>query len=107
MQSNLTVTSYKPTFGMVTSNEIVNLGQKCKPAKAKNLYKKIDALKTYGFDNYTMKYRCSSGNYNKQSHIFYTEYNGNDIVLIRENNIQKAINQFINLTKYDLLLKIK
>ena len=107
MQSNLSVTSYRPTFGINVSEKVIDLGSKCNSETGRKLYKKIDKLKTYGFKNHTIGYKQNIAPSGKSRHVFYAEKDGEEYTLISEYTIQKAINQLINLTKYDLQLKIK
>ena len=114
MQSNLSVTPYKPSFGIKVADNVINAAkknyldkQKVRLGQFNRFLEKINVMKKYGFDNYTIMY----GNEGKL-HVFYACKDGEKsgikhIKLIRERYLQNAVTQFLNLTKYDLLLKIK
>ncbi len=107
MQSNLTVTSYRPSFGINVSKKIIDLGLKCNSEAGRKLYKNIDKLRTYGFKNHTIEYKQNIDPSGKSRHVFYAEKDGEEYTLISEYTFRKAINQLINLTQQDLLLKLK
>lgn len=120
MQSNLSITPYKPTFGIKTSNSVINVAKghclnRRKPnfKRFNEVLEKINVMeRTFGFDNYTIACTKSIGNRGKSYYKLYAYKNDGEsinknITLIRTKTLQQAISQFLNLTKYDLLLKLK
>ena len=116
MQSNLSVTSYKPSFGIKTSEQLINaLEDQCrnisKPDRISDINRKVDWLAEQGFDSYTISYKIKKGqkttNTNKHglNYVLYASQdrkNSRHIELATHNRFRQLIGEFLNLNENHL-----
>lgn len=119
MQSNLTVTPYRPSFGIKTSNNLINrTSLLCTNTSNTGLYdkflNKVKQLESKGFQDYTIDYKLLPKSRNKnERHVLYAYKNGSNpqesIVIAHKSKFNYLLQEYLNINDslVELLKKSK
>lgn len=120
MQSNLAVTSYKPTFGIGTQQQFIDKAleictEKGKVLNKEKFNKKVleMASKRFGFNDYKIAYRAKKhydGVKFVIKHVLYAYKSGSKpedgVILTSKNMLRKVVEKYLRMTPYELSTKI-
>jgi hypothetical protein len=117
MQSNLTVTPYRPSFGIKTSNNLINrTSLLCTNTSNTGLYdkflNKVKQLESKGFQDYTIDYKLLPKSRNKnERHVLYAYKNGSNpqesIVIAHNSKFSHTLQEYLNINGDSLVKLIK
>lgn len=117
MQSNLTVTSYRPSFGIKTSNNLINRASllctnTSNPGSYETFLEKVKLLESKGFQDYKIDYKLLPSSRNKnQRHVLYAYENGSDpqesIVIAHKSKFKYILQEYLNMDVNSLVKLIK
>ena len=116
MQSNLAVTSYKPTFGIGTQQQFIDKAleictEKGKVLNKEKFNKKVLEMASdrFGFNDYKIAYRAEKHSEGIK-HVLYAYKSGSKpedgTILTSKDMLRKVVEKYLRMTPYELSTKI-
>ena len=117
MRSNLTVTSYRPTFGIKTSASFINrTSLLCTNASSPTLYKtfleKVNQFESKGLQDYTIDYKLLPSSRKKnERHVLYAYKNGSNpqkpIVIAQKSKFNYLLKEYLKMDIDNIVESLK